>query len=452
MKRLLLLALICGVLKIHGQPSPEDAWPSAAPVYRYLFVVDTSSAMSRQKDVAIDTVHKLVLSGIGGRAQVGDVIGIWTFNEQIDTNGFPARMWAPRNGAEFANLAYRHLRDQKFSGKAGSDAVSAAISAAAQKSGSLTVFWFTDGSTPVKGTPFDAPVNEIFQNHAAKMRKDKLPFVLVMVARNGAFVAHSVSSGGGTIYLPTVPTNETNPPPSVARTPPKSSADPRRSRPRPTESGGSSPTNAVRSLSVAEIEQRLKESLRQRTNVLASESRPTGSPAPAVNSPASDASAPAPATEAPKPLPEAPKPAVAPEIPEPEKAAAPTPVRVLEKTEKAGGSVVDPVSSATAPNEGTPSTKAPEPPSKQEEGLNSQKPGPPPDSLKEPGPQKELSPAPQQTAIVVPPVSSERPRSFLWPGALLLGAVGAAGWIFIRRWRLGGRSSLISRSMDNRRP
>src|SRR5947207_571902 len=75
------------------------------PVYRYLFLVDTSSAMSRQKDLTMDTVSRLILSGIGSRIHTGEFWNIWTFADQLHTNGFPAQMWDLHERPDVADRA-----------------------------------------------------------------------------------------------------------------------------------------------------------------------------------------------------------------------------------------------------------------------------------------------------------------------------------------------------------
>src|SRR5216110_2941573 len=205
MKRLLILVCLAGGLTCRGQDTTnDDALPR--PPYRYLFLVDTSSAMSRQKNITVDTVSKLILSGIGGRIQTGEAWNIWTFDNQLHTNLFPAQLWDLQQRAQVADRAYRFLRDQRLNKKKEHlDKYLPALADEAQRSGALTVFLFTDGSKPIEGTPFDARINEIFTRHAAGMRKAKKPFVIVLVAQDGQFAAHAVEAGGAPIYIPPPP-------------------------------------------------------------------------------------------------------------------------------------------------------------------------------------------------------------------------------------------------------
>lgn len=218
---------------------------AAPPPFRYLFVLDTSSAMSRQKEAAIDTIHKLILSGLGGRIQPGDALGIWTFSAELQTDGFPTEVWLPENRELIANRAYRWLRELRFSKKGDLSKVIPAVRQAAAISGTLTTFLVTDGSKPLVGTRFDAAVNSVFQQHAEGMRKAKKPFVLAFVAVDGQLAAHGLSPAGTRIYVPNLaPPGRTNalakatkngpdsPPPSSNPPPPTVDAP----APRPPES------------------------------------------------------------------------------------------------------------------------------------------------------------------------------------------------------------------------
>ena len=120
MKRFLTVVCFCVGLNARGEESlstNEIAGPR--PVYRYLLVVDTSSSMSRQKAITTDTIGKLILSGVSGRIRTNEAWSIWTFDDRLHTNVFPAQMWDPRRRGEAANRAYRFLRDQRFKKKKG---------------------------------------------------------------------------------------------------------------------------------------------------------------------------------------------------------------------------------------------------------------------------------------------------------------------------------------------
>ena len=207
MKRLLILGCLCLAFPLRGQEaSSTNAAALPRNGYRFLFLIDTSSAMSPQKTVTLDIVSRLILSGVGGRIRSGDAWNLWTIDDQVHTNAIPAQLWDPQQRADIANRMFRFLRDQPFNKKkALLEKALAAVTEEAKRSETLTVFLFTDGSKPVKGTPFDESIKEIFTKHGAGMRKAKKPFVTVFVAQDGRFVSHAVSPGNERIYIPPLP-------------------------------------------------------------------------------------------------------------------------------------------------------------------------------------------------------------------------------------------------------
>jgi len=261
MKRLLSLVCLCAGLNSSGQEATSTNDVSTArPVYRYLFLIDTSSAMSRQKAMTMETVSKLILSSIVGRIQPGDTWGLWTFDDQLHTNVFPALKWDPRVRREIAAGAYRFLNNQRFKKKNRSLAKPlAAISDEAKLSGDLTVFLLTDGSRPVKGTPFDNPINEIFTKHAAGMRKAEKPFVTVLVAQEGIFAAQAVGPGGESIYIPRL-ASATSPDQANAGTRPQTTT---------TNAAASAPAASTKPMTVEEIAAALRQSQKKQANTVA---------------------------------------------------------------------------------------------------------------------------------------------------------------------------------------
>jgi len=256
MKRLFILGCLCLAFHLRGQEtSSTNAAALPRPVYRFLFLIDTSSAMSRQKTVTLDTVSRLILSGIGGRIQTGDAWNLWMIDDQLHTNAIPAQRWDPQQRADLASRLFRFLRAQRFNKKkAHLEKSLAAVAEEAKLSGALTVFLFTDGSAPVKGTPFDEPINEIFAKHAAGMRKAKKPFVTVFVTQDGRFAAHAVSPGGERIYIPRLP--------EAVATAKKSEATAR-------EVAATVPPAPARTLTAEEISEVLRQSQKRQSNTVA---------------------------------------------------------------------------------------------------------------------------------------------------------------------------------------
>lgn len=381
----------------------------------------------------MDTVHKLILSGINGRMRPGDVFSIWTFNDLVYTNRYAVQQWIPSRNQDIANRAYRYLRDQNFSKKTRMDLAVAAMSNVVRRADAMTLLFFTDGSHLLKGTPFDEPINSIFNKHAEGMRSAKKPFVTTFIAQGGKLVAHAVSPAGGPIYIP--PTlAEINAQGEAKETAgsPRAVAEARQNNateqnaPVPPKADPSS-TNHPKPLTVEQISALLRESQKK------SAAEPsTNAPAPLPTTPA-EAPATAVAQEQPKPTPPpivntepAIAPATTPQQPSQPTAAERTPIQPAQgNTIAIQPRAVD----ATSPNANRVS-----------DNHVPEKTGGGPDAQ---------GPASQQTATVLALEPVHDSQKYLFFGLGLLVVALASAWLLLRNRRFIPKPSLISRSLDD---
>ena len=426
MKRLFFLGCLCLAFPLPGQgASTTNATDVPRPVYRYLFLIDTSSAMSRQKTATMDAMSRLILSGIGGRMRSGDAWNIWTVDDQLHTNGIPAQKWNPQERTDVANGVFRFLRAQRFNKKrAPLEKALAAVADEAERSGALTVFLFTDGGAPVKGTPFDEPINEIFTKHAAGMRKSKKPFVTVFVAQDGKFSAHAVSPGGERIYIPR---------------PPEAVATAKKSEAAAKEKPADVPPPAARTLTAEEISEMLRQSQKRQSNTVAK------LPAPLIIRGSASQTNVVPGETTGKTAVETPA--------QTPGASAPAPVATVSPDRSAAVSQPPP---AIAP--ASPARAAPSAPARENASDNASVPSTPPkdrvpvistekmvDDARE---ASSHSPAPAQTAVLAQQEPSSNSPLYLLAAVALLLAALILVWLYIRSLRYVPRPSIISQSLD----
>ncbi|MEQ2007711.1 MAG: hypothetical protein ABMA26_13020, partial [Limisphaerales bacterium] len=169
---------------------------------RFLFVVDTSSAMQRSADGLYRTTHRLIANGLGGRMHEGDVFTVWTYADTVLTREFPLNAWTPDLNVALANRAYEFLAQQKFRGKSNLRPVFAELGQALAITTNLTIVLISDGTDVIVGTPFDRPINVTYGKRASEMRSAKMPFVTALVTRGGEFTHWSVRGGLEDIGLP----------------------------------------------------------------------------------------------------------------------------------------------------------------------------------------------------------------------------------------------------------
>ena len=421
---------------------------STRPIHYFVFLIDTSSSMSELKEVAADTMHKLILTGINGRMKPGDVFTIWTFNDRVYTNRYVAQRWIPSRNQDIANRAYRYLRDQRFSRKAHIDRALAAVDHVVRPVDAITVFLITDGTQLLKGTPFDNPVNDIFSKHSEEMRKAQKPFVAVLTGYEKKWLAQSVSPGGGPIYIPPMPdeqeeetrgTDSTTAKVADAKSPQTDPAPPKAVVAR---------TNRPKSLTVEEISALLRESQKK-------QAAQTSTNAPAGNAPPAEAPAQTPVKEAAEnqantaPVAkketgniEATRPTVVPPAATPNS----PPDRAPAEATATG--------TANAETQRTPPVAATTQPSRAETPENKSGTSTPvvnPVSAdfsthKAPGPSAPTTP---QAIVLGPEPDRNSQRYLFFALGLLIVAIGS-GWLLARNRRSTPQPSLISRSMDKK--
>ena len=213
---------------------PANSPPSAAAatVTRYLFVVDTSASMSRYAGSTYRALEQFIDTGLQGQMRAGEAFDVWCFNDQVFANRLTPFVWDPPLHQALANTAIKGVKAQRFERTARFDRLLVALNQTARTADPLTIVLFTDGTELIKGTPFDAAVNDIYQKYRKELRRSRKPFVTTVVMQQGQFVAYTVNSAGLPIafdelarYLPPAPVPATaqtatnSPPPPPAPSP-----------------------------------------------------------------------------------------------------------------------------------------------------------------------------------------------------------------------------------------
>ena len=203
---------------------------------RFLFVMDNSSAMQKRdqklRQAVFDTIH----SGVSGRMTLGDTFGLWLYNAETDTR-FPMQTWDPSRRLDFGSRVNTFLRERGYRKHSNLSALVRDINAVLRSVGDVTVVLFNDGNDRIVGTPFDREINGFYKELGAELASEKEPFITVLVAEQGQFVAYAVARPGEQLALPPVPLNPSRKPggnrvpqAEVAETPPKPSPNTRPAR------------------------------------------------------------------------------------------------------------------------------------------------------------------------------------------------------------------------------
>ncbi len=214
---------------------------------RFLFIVDTSAAMRGYSNAVVQGVLQLLQSDMKGEFRQGDTIGLWTYNDKLHT-GFPMQVWSKADKDSIVESIAAWLAAGRAEKRAHLEKVMPALSQLIKNSERLTVILISDGTGLIQGTPFDKDINALRKKYGRELRAAGVPFVVVLVARDGAVFDYTINYPGlvaipHTAY-PEKPVETNAPPPVVAAIPiPVTNAP---ARPRRTNSIIMlAPTNAV---------------------------------------------------------------------------------------------------------------------------------------------------------------------------------------------------------------
>ena len=196
------------------------AQPAATNVNsRFLLIFDTSSAMKRRVPAVQKALNEILAASTNGQLHSGDSIGVWTFDQDLHAGKFPLQYWEPENAPMIASNITKFIRKQHYSKKTGFDALQPLLNQVVQGSERLTVLIFCDGNGEIHGTPYDAGINQVFQQRQSERQKEWLPIVVGLRSQRGQYVGCMVSFPPQAVSLPEFP-----PLPEVAQAPPVTDA------------------------------------------------------------------------------------------------------------------------------------------------------------------------------------------------------------------------------------
>jgi hypothetical protein len=209
-------ALCAGFLLMpagRAQPAPQAA------DNRFLFIFDTSADMKKRLPAVQAEVNELLASSMDGLLRAGDSLGVWTFGQELRAGQFPLQHWRPEDAVTIAASINQFIGKQSYAGNTGFNTLQPQLNQLIQNSTRLTVLIFCDGEDEIKWTPYDARINQIFQQQLAAQNKTRQPFVLVFRTQLGQFIGCTINFPPGMVSVPEFPPLPP-PPPAPAKTPP----------------------------------------------------------------------------------------------------------------------------------------------------------------------------------------------------------------------------------------
>jgi hypothetical protein len=200
----------------------DDQPPERRMENRFLFVVDTASAMKSRKQGVAEAVNGLLESGMKGELRKGDTIGLWTYSDRLDAD-FPMEVWSDEKRESILKEVREHVDHLRYEKRAHLERAMPSIMEVVTNSERLTVIFIFDGSDLMKGTSFDKDINELHKRYGREFRNASEPFVTILSARKGFFFDYTINYPS-TVMIPhtadPLPPPETNAPPTLAVIPP----------------------------------------------------------------------------------------------------------------------------------------------------------------------------------------------------------------------------------------
>lgn len=192
------LALLLALLAMLSSPlSGQTTLTPSTP--RYLFLIDSSSSMSRMAGSTRQLVFDLIFTGAQGRMEPGSIYDLWLFNDRAITNQFRLMNWDPMLNRALANNASEFLKGMRYEKSVRWDRLWPSLQPLLAKNRPLTLFLVSDGYEEMEGTPFDESLNEIYRAQRREARREKIPIVTILEARQGRLAAFAVSRPGSAI-------------------------------------------------------------------------------------------------------------------------------------------------------------------------------------------------------------------------------------------------------------
>ena len=194
-----LLAGIFLVPAVRAQPAVRNV------DNRFLLIFDTSSDMKQRLSAVQKALNNMLSAGTNGLLHSGDTIGVWTFDQDLRKGQFPLQHWEPDNAVMIASNITAFVGKQRYTKTTRFDALLPLLNQVVGGAEWLTVLIFCDGKGEIHGTPYDAGINQIFQQCQSEREKARLPIVIGLRSQRGQYTGCTVSFPPQLVNLPAFP-------------------------------------------------------------------------------------------------------------------------------------------------------------------------------------------------------------------------------------------------------
>ena len=188
---------------------------------RWLLIFEITSSMRHRTNGVLNETQDLLRTGMHGQMHRGDTIGIWTFNDKLHAGEAPLQVWSPDAAPTITRRTLQFLSQQQYARSARMEEMLTNMLNIINSSAFITVILFTDADDPIKGTAFDAPINEFYKANYHQLKRAAMPAVTVLRGVRGEITTNTMNVAPWPVDIPFVPLPPQSPPPKPPIATPK---------------------------------------------------------------------------------------------------------------------------------------------------------------------------------------------------------------------------------------
>ncbi len=173
--------------------------------HRILLAFDTSANMKKRLPSVQMVLRDFFFFEGSGQLRENDTIGVWTFGKEVHVGELPLQIWSSEDVGVILTNIVQFVANQPYAKETRFDQLMPQVNKLVRTSERMTVLIFCDGAGEFQGTPFDAGINQLFQQRRRAAQKARMPFVIVLRSQLGQFVGCTVNFPKTPFTLPTFP-------------------------------------------------------------------------------------------------------------------------------------------------------------------------------------------------------------------------------------------------------
>lgn len=181
-----------------GFGQTQDA--TLAP-HKFLFVIETSRTMKPRIAGMAAVAKDLLDSKFHGQMRSNDLVGVWTYDQDLRTNVVPFQELSPGTAVGVLNT----IIGGGFEKRADPSVVWRSVARQLVLTPKLTLILISSGEGELTGTTRDQEVNEAWAQWRLTQQKARQPVLTLLRSRGGKVTDWSVTPGPWPIQLPALP-------------------------------------------------------------------------------------------------------------------------------------------------------------------------------------------------------------------------------------------------------